>query len=134
MCIRDRFIVVREKSILEQMSHSRSFGAQPLAKADAAIVVIGDAEKSDTWIEDCSIAMMDMHLMAHSLGIGSCWIQGRSREAEDGHSTEAYLRNLLGYPESYQLLATLSLGMPNESKAPAEVDALPEEKIHWEQY
>ena len=65
------FIVVREKSMLTQLANSKTAGAQMLSKADTAIVVIADPEKTDTWIEDCSIAMANMHLMAHSLGIGS---------------------------------------------------------------
>ena len=128
------FIVVREKSMLTQMADSKTAGAQMLSEADTAIVVIADQEKTDTWIEDCSIAMANMHLMAHSLGIGSCWVQGRLREAKDGSSAEDYLRSLLHYPEKYKLLATLSLGMPNEQKMPVDLETLPAEKIHWEQY
>lgn len=128
------FIVVSEKNVLEQMSESRAAGAQMLAGADTAIVVIADVEKTDTWIEDCSISMSNMHLMADSLGIGSCWIQGRLREAKNGQSTEVYLRELLHFPDNYRLQAILSLGMPDERKAPAELEKLPVEKIHWEQY
>lgn len=128
------FIVVREKKVLEQMSVSRTAGAQMLAGADTAIAVIADTEKTDTWIEDCSIVMANMHLMACSLGIGSCWIQGRMREAKNGQSTEDFLRALLHYPDNYKLQAILSLGMPDEQKAPAEIEMLPTEKIHWEQY
>lgn len=128
------FIVVRDKAALEQMSASRAAGAQMLAGADTAIVVIADPEKTDTWIEDCSIVMANMHLMAHSLGIGSCWVQGRLREAKDGRSTEDSLRSMLHYPENYRLQAMLSLGMPDEQRAPAETDKLPVEKIHWGQY
>lgn len=35
--------------------------------------------KTDVWTEDCSIAMSNMHLVADSLGLGSCWIQERCR-------------------------------------------------------
>lgn len=128
------FIVVREKNVLQQMSACRAAGAQMLEGADTAIVVIADAEKTDTWIEDCSIAMANMHLMAHSLGIGSCWIQGRLREAKDGQFTEDFLRSMLHYSAHYRLQAILSLGMPDERKTPAEIETLPIEKIHWEQY
>lgn len=128
------FIVVREKTVLEQMSLSRAAGAQMLAGADTAIVVIADAEKTDTWIEDCSIAMANMHLMAHSLGVGSCWIQGRMREAENGQSTEEFLREILHYPKHYKLQAILSLGMPNEQKEAVKAEALPAEKVHWGKY
>lgn len=128
------FVVVRDKSVLEKMASARSMGAQMLAEADAAIVVIADADKTDTWIEDCSIVMANMHLMAHSLGVGSCWIQGRLREAKNGQQTEEFLRSLLGFPVKYKLLAILSLGMPNEQKKASELEELPKEKIHWERY
>ena len=66
------FIVVRDKEMLDKMASCRDGAANMLKGADAAIVVIADGEKSDVWIEDCSIVMSNMHLMADSLGIGSC--------------------------------------------------------------
>ena len=98
-------IVVREKKVLKKMVASRATGAKMLEGADCAVVVLGDAEKTDVWTEDCSIVMMNMHLMADSLGVGSCWIQGRLREASDGQTTESYLRDLLEYPENMKLEA-----------------------------
>lgn len=128
------FLVVRDKEMLEKMASCRDGAANMLKWADAAIVVIADADKSDVWIEDCSIVMSNMHLMADSLGVGSCWIQGRLRITAEGGSTEDYLRELLGFPENLKLEAILSLGMP-EKHAPAyELDSLETEKIHWEKY
>ena len=104
------------------------------------IVVIANAEVSDVWIEDSSIAMANMHLMADSLGIGSCWIQGRLRTATSADSgtasitTEDYVRECLHFPEGYKLEAILSLGMPAEEKTPAELSKLPFEKIHYEKF
>ena len=128
------FIVVRDKEVLQRMAHARVGAAKMLEGADCAIVVIADPEKTDVWIEDCSITMANMHLMADSLGIGSCWIQGRLREAEEGGTTEEFLRGLLGYPEEYKLEAILSLGMPGEEKAATELEELPKEKVHWDTY
>lgn len=128
------FILVREKETLLQMSKCRVGAAKMLEGADAAIVVIADPELTDVWMEDCSIAMAGMHLMADSLGIGSCWIQGRLREAEDGRSTEAYLQELLGYPEGFKLEAILSMGMPEEHKEAYKLEELQTEKIHREKY
>ena len=73
------FIVVRNKETLQKMSGSRVGAAKMLENANAAIVVIADESKTDVWVEDCSIAMSNMHLAASTLGIGSCWIQGRLR-------------------------------------------------------
>ena len=105
-----------------------------LEGADCAIVVVADAQKTDVWTEDASIAMANMHLMAHSLGVGSCWIQGRLREAPDGRTTEDYLRSILEFPENYRLEAVLSLGMPAEQKEPYQTEALHVEKIHKEHF
>lgn len=83
------FVVVQNPKTLEALSHCRQGSAAMLAGAKAAILVFADPEKTDVWTEDCAIAMSNMHLMAHHLGLGSCWIQGRLRQAEDGTSTEA---------------------------------------------
>ena len=134
------FIVVRNKETLQKMSESRVGAAKMLANANAAIVVIADESKTDVWVEDCSIAMSNMHLAASTLGIGSCWIQGRLRTATSADSgtasitTEDYVRDLLGYPADYRLEATLSLGMPAEEKAQTELSALSADKIHYEKY
>ncbi len=128
------FIVVEKKEVLKKMAKSRTAGAGMLEGAAAAIVVLGDETKTDVWTEDCSIAMTNMHLMASDLGVGSCWIQGRLREAGDGRTTEQYLRELLGFPEHMKLEAVLSLGMPEKTPDPYSLDKLEDEKIHWEKY
>ena len=127
-------IVVQKKDTLYKMSECREGAAKMLASASAAIVVIADKTKSDVWVEDCSIVMSNMHLMAESLGLGSCWIQGRMRNAADGQTTEAYLRNLLGYPEEYGLEAILSLGVPTAHALRRELSDLPMSKAHFESY
>ena len=76
--------------------------------------------------------MASMHLMASSLGIGSCWIQGRNREAADGSSSEEYLRELLHFPQRLRLEAILSLGMPAATPAPHSLEELKTEKVHEE--
>lgn len=124
-------IVVRDKGTLRSMSECRVGSAKMLENADAAVVVIADEGLSDVWTEDCSIVMANMHLMADSLGLGSCWIQGRLREAPDGRTTEEYLRECLGFPENYRLEAVLSLGQPGEHAAKRELSSLPIEKVHW---
>lgn len=127
-------IVVRDRETLKKMAECRTGAAQMLANASAGIVVLGDEEKSDVWVEDCSIVMAYMHLMADSLGLGSCWIQGRLREAPGGESTEEYLRSLLGYPEGMRLEAILSLGMPAVHPEGRALSEVPETKLHYEKY
>ena len=105
-----------------------------LEHAKCAVVVVGDTEKTDVWAEDCSAAMANMHLMADCLGVGSCWVQGRLREAADGRTTEAFIRDLLGTPDKYGVAAMLSLGMAKEHPAAYSLDELPMEKVHREKF
>lgn len=128
------FIVVRNKETLQKLSECRVGAAKILAEADCAIVVIADEKKSDVWVEDCSVAMANMHLMADGLGIGSCWVQGRLREAPDGRTTEEYVRNILVFPEKYKLEAILSMGVSEKHPSPYNVEDLRYEKIHREKF
>lgn len=97
---------------------SRQGSANMLAGAGAAILVFARPSVSDVWTEDCAIVLSNLHLAAHSLGLGSCWIQGRLRQAEDGRSTEAFCKHLLALPEDWALEAILSLGIPAETPPP----------------
>ena len=124
-----------DKDKLIQLSGCRLKGtSRMLAGADAAIVVLGDETKSDVWVEDCSIVMANMHLMASALGVGSCWIQGRNRDAIDGETTEEFLRPILRFPDNYRLEAILALGMPEEETPVRSPESLPFEKVHINQF
>ena len=129
------FVVVQEKEKLQALTKCRTGAAGMLEKAGCAILVFANTEVTpDVWIEDCSIAMSNMHLMADALGLGSCWIQGRCRETAEGESTEKYCRKLLGVPEQFALEAILSIGVPVECLQGYTVEDLKEDKIHWEKF
>ena len=91
-------IVVRDRAMLDDLAECREQGAGMLTGADAAIVVVADPTLADTWVEDCSIVMANMQLEAAASGVGSCWIQGRLRQAADGRSTHEFVANLLKVP------------------------------------
>lgn len=130
-----QFVVVQKKETLQALAKCRTDAAKMLETAGCAIVVFADTNVTpDVWVEDCSIAMSNMHLMADVLGLGSCWIQGRCREAENGQSTESFCRELLGVPEQFALEAILSIGVPAERPSGYTVEDLKEEKIHWEMF
>ncbi len=129
------FIVIRDKSMLKKLVGARTGAADMLSDADCAIVVIADKSKTDVWVEDCSIAMTQMHLMADSLGLGSCWIQGRNRESFDGRTSCEYMQKLLEYPDSFELEAILSIGWPIDKRPSHEIpNAVNDPKIHWEKF
>ena len=126
------FIVVRNRELLEKMSHCRKSNiAKMLEGASAAVVVIADRDKSETIIEDSSVAMMNMELMASSMGIGNCWVQIRTREAEDDSPSEEYLRGLLNFPQNFACQAVLSLGFPAKEPRARELDKLNFDKVSY---
>ena len=139
------FLVVRDRNMLQSLSRSKASGSDMLKQADAAIVVIGDAEKADAWIEDCSLAMIYMHLAASALGLGSCWIQCRgrfSRQLREPVSTDSpeyltaneYLHELLKIPARFQVEAILSLGVPAQELPSRELPDPESGKVHYEVY
>ena len=129
------FVVIQQKEVLQTLAKCRAGAAKMLETAGCAVVVFADTLVTpDVWVEDCSIAVSNMHLMADALGLGSCWIQGRCREAENGQTTEEFCRELLGVPENYKLVAILSVGVPGERPAGYTEADLKEEKIHWEKF
>ena len=102
-------IVVNEKSTLEKLEKCKNRGTLALKTSPVAIVVIGDSLTSDVWIEDASIASTLIQLEAESLGLGSCWIQMRSRQGENDDS-EKEVRNVLNIPDNYGVLSIIALG------------------------
>ena len=125
------FIVVKNREVLEKMSHCRKGVAKMLESAAAAVVVVADKDKSDTFVEDSCVAMMSMELLATSLRIGNCWIQVRGREAEDDSVSEDYLRGILNFPENFACQAILSLGYPAKEPRARELDKLNFDKVSF---
>ena len=70
-----KFIIVSERSFLEDLTRTKSNTAEFMAKAGAAIVVAVDSNISDIWVEDSWIAMTYMMLAAEALGLACCWVQ-----------------------------------------------------------
>jgi len=124
------FVVVEDRDTLVALSKVKNMGAGPLASAALAIVVCADPEESDTWIEDCSIASLQMMLQCADLGLGSVWIQMRLRGDENGNTATYNIQQLLGIPANYEVLSAISIGHPNEERKPYDTDKLQWEKVH----
>ena len=112
------FVVVRNREVLDKLSKAKTGGAEMLAGCNTAVVVIADSEKADTWIEDSSIALTYMDLMAAEQGIGSCWCQIHLRFCADGRDAESVVRGILSLPEKYRIVGILSLGIPDCATVP----------------
>lgn len=127
-------VVIRDRTMLESLSGCRVGAAGMLAGAACAVVVIADAEKSDTWVEDASIMLANMQLMAERLGVGTCWVQGRGRTAPEGCSTEDFVRRLVSFPQRFRLEAILSMGIPAEHPPRKTADPSADGRVHFDRY
>jgi hypothetical protein len=68
------FVIVTDPGLLDTLSRSRPHGATHLKNAVLGIVVLGNPQICDVWVEDASIASIYIHLAATALDLGSCWI------------------------------------------------------------
>ena len=74
------FVVVKDRETLDKLSQCREGSAEMLKGAYCANCGAGRRGKGRTCGQKTAPrAMMNMHLTASSLGVGSCWIQGRLR-------------------------------------------------------
>jgi nitroreductase len=119
-----RFIFVDDRSRLTALSRCKPHGAAFLSGAALGIVILGDSEISDVWIEDCAIAAIVVQLTAQSLGLGSCWIQVRKRSYSDTVTAEAYVQRLLNIPMHIKVASIIGIGHPAEKKDPVPLDHL----------
>ncbi len=128
------FIVVDDLDTIAALARAKPHGAGFLAGAPLAIVVAADPARCDVWIEDAAIATTFIHLAAHSLGLGSCWIQLRLRQHETGESAEAHVRGLLGLPEDRRVLSMVAIGYPAATPSGHPADSLLHNKVFENRY
>ena len=96
--------------------------------------MFGDPSIADTWVEDCAVAMTNMHLAADALGLGSCWVQARMRTAVDGTPSSDYVGRILDAPEGLSLEAMLVVGNICEHPAPHTVADIDMSLVSWESF
>lgn len=128
------FIVVRETEKLIELSNARQTGSAFIKDAAMAVIVIADETVTDVWVEDSSIASIMIQLQAHSLGLGSCWIQIRNRMHDTTKTASVYIKEQFLIPDNYQVESVISIGYPAEIKKRRSEDELSYEKVHYEHY
>ena len=125
------FLVVDNKEALEKLSESKESSSKFLKNANKAIVVVANSLISDTWIEDSSIALAFMHLMAAEQDIGSCWVQIHLRTAKNGESSEDYVREVLGIDDYFRIVGILALGVPFYEVKGYKIEDIDKDRVHY---
>ncbi|MHB0935377.1 MAG: nitroreductase family protein [Armatimonadota bacterium] len=117
------FVVVTDPATRGKLAEICEFG-KFLSAAPAAIVVL--CKDSKYYLEDGCNATQNILVAANALGLGSCWVAGDKKPYAE------QIRRLVGAPEGYKLIATISIGYPAEKPTPPK-RAL-NEVIHWETF
>ena len=121
--LQDPWIVaVQDVALKEKLSQmNRAFlgiDSDPFYGAPTFVLVF--ASRPEKWrngVQDASLVLGNMMLAAHSIGLGSCWIN-REREMFDTEEGKALLKQW-GLPEDLMGVGALALGYPAaEPKAP----------------
>ena len=128
------FIFVDEKELLKKLALSKRHGSKFLENAALGIVICGDGEKSDVWIEDCSIASILVQMVAQSMGLGSCWIQIRKRMHDDQTTSEDYIRKVLNVPDTLKVESIIAIGYPAEIREPLPRENLKDNKVRFNRF
>ena len=100
------FVVFTDPEVKQQVTRSFVYGWF-LDQAPAGIVVAVDPQGSTCPIQDGSLAVANMMLAAHALGLGTCWINPGFQDDR--------VKEVLGIPRDRRLICCLSLGFPDES-------------------
>lgn len=128
------FVVVTDPQTRRQLAAAKMHGSGFLAEAPLNIVVAADTDKTDVWVEDCSIAAIVLQLTAESLGLGSCWAQIRLRPHDPKTSADAYVKQVLGLPDRFAVECILGFGEPAEIKSGHPASSLLHDQVHRERF
>lgn len=129
-----QFVVVEDKLDINKLADAKDLGSQFMKGAPLAIVVLGDPQQNDCWIEDGSIAAISMQYQAEELGLGSCWVQMRGRGLADGTPADEVIRGVLDIPSNLNTLCIIAIGHKADERKPQNEDNLKWENVHADKY
>jgi len=129
-----QFVLVEDKDMLQQLSQSRSSGANFLADCALAVVVLTNPMQSTCPVEDATIAATYIQLQVEDLGLGSCWVHINGRETATGQDSEDYVRQLLDIPLQLVVECIIAIGRKENAGKPFDESRLQWEKLHIGKY
>ena len=101
-----KFIVLRDRDVLSRLAQMLPYG-KFLPQAPLSIAVVVDPEVTNHPLEDGSLAAGNMFLAAHALGLGGCWV--------DPTSVEAEVKQMLNIPPGNKLICLIPVGYADEA-------------------
>ena len=107
-CQSYRFIVIRDRKVLEFLSELRGGSSAPIARAPMAVAICSDPNITGQPVQDGCIAAYHFILTAKLHGLGTCWIAAMDRED---------VKECLGIPGNHYVATVTPLGYPAEHPA-----------------
>ena len=120
---------VTNREILKVLSQAKPHGSTFLKDAPLGVVICADPDKSDVWVEDCSIASILLQMVALEQHLGSCWIQIRKRMHNDQLSSEDYVKRILQLPFHLRVESIIAIGHAKENRSPVPQHELKHDRI-----
>lgn len=109
-------VAVTNKEIRDKLSAANAavmgISQDPFYNAPAVLVVLAKRE-AHTYVYDGSLALGNMMLAAHALGLGSCWIH-RAKEVFSLPEWQKWLKSI-GIDDEVEGIGNLIVGYPLES-------------------
>ena len=113
-----KFIVVVDKEKRKAIAEA-CLQQNWMATAPVHIIVVAEAKKGEQFygirgerlysVQNCAAATQNMLLMAHALGLGSCWV---------GAFVEEKLKTILSIPENVRPQSIITMGYSDEIVPP----------------
>lgn len=126
-------VVVREQQAKQILASIHKW-SRVVTRVPVALVVCVDttAGMSHFWIEDASAFLENVLIQAASMGLGTCWIGIQGLKVENGDA-EQIVREALGLPEHFRVLAMTPLGVPARHPGSHRAD-IPAGRVHYEAF
>jgi len=127
------FIIIRDAEIKKGLTKA-ALNQTHIEEASVVIVVCADKARSSRrygsrgstlyCIQDTAAAIQNLHLAAHALGLGTCWV---------GAFNETEARKLLNTPLNVRPVAIIPVGYPAEKPKPRPRRPLTD-IVHYEKF
>lgn len=120
---------VEDPHLLERLADARDHGAECIAQAPMAVVVVADRLYDGAWVENCSAVVWAMCAQAAERQLAYRSVQIRGYQLTDGTMSDEVVRGILDIPESMTVYAVVAIGTADKSAPPVEID---DEQLEWQ--
>lgn len=112
-----KFIVVKDKNRLKELSKYKTTGCKFLENANIAIAVISDKDVSPIcYHQDACIAATFIQLAVTDLELGSTWANVTTATNHDGRPSQEVLKEFFNLPNNYNVECIIGIGLIDENK------------------